>query len=219
MKRLARLAVVGLLLGATGCALKQDPRRNLLEGTSGHAVYKLPPEVLLTMARGLLVEQGYELLPTVDPLYVKTTWRIAGNLDIGANWSRILVQAVRLGDGRTVVRAYRMNYTTNGRAASHPGSFAGQKETKYASSAGGGGSGSSGAGQVGQYVQGEPLSPTKPALSRATEFEWALLNRVDPKLAAHLENRVDAYLAESHQPPVTEELPEDPPEAPAERRR
>jgi len=219
MKRLALLAVVGLFLGAPGCALKQAPRGNLLEGISGHAVYKLPPETLLTMARGLLVEQGYELLPTVDPLYVKTTWRIAGNLDIGANWSRILVQAVRLGDGRTVVRAYRMNYTTNGRAASHPGSFAGQKETKYASSAGGGGSGSSGAGQVGQYVLGEPLSPTKPALSRATEFEWALLNRVDPKLAAHLENQVDAYLAERPQPPVTEALAEGPPEAPDERRR
>ncbi|WP_164017569.1 hypothetical protein [Pyxidicoccus trucidator] len=217
MKRLALLAAFGLLLGTTGCAFTPDPQKDLLEGTSSHAIYKLPPETLLTMARGLLVEQGYELLPTSDPLYVKTTWRIAGNVDIGASWSRVMVQAIRLDDGRTVVRAYRMNYTTNGRAASHPGSFAGQKESKDAGSAGGGSAGgTTGGGQVGRYVMGEPMSPTKPTVYRANDFEWALLGRVDPKLATHLQSRVNAYLAEGKHPAMTEEPAGDLPAAPTE---
>jgi hypothetical protein len=196
-RRFAYMLVVGLLLGATGCALTRDPRQNLLEGTTSQAVYRLPPESLLTTTRELLVEQGYELLPSADPLYVHTTWKIKGNVDIGASWSRLLVQAHRLSDGRTMVRAYRMVYTTNGRAPSHPGAFAGQREGKEGTKGGG-----SSESQVGRYVLGEPMSPTKPTLLRATDFEWALLNRVEPKFAAHLQSRVDAYLAEGKQSPV-----------------
>ncbi|MFP2909433.1 hypothetical protein ACLESD_31200 [Pyxidicoccus sp. 3LFB2] len=207
MKRLALLAACGLLLGTTGCALTPDPRKNLLEGTSGHAVYKLPPESLLTLSRELLVEQGYELLPTADPLYVHTTWRVNGNIDVGASWSRVLVQAHTLSDGRTMVRAYRLAYTTNGRAASHPGAFAGKNQSKSGKD--------SGEGQVGRYVLGEPMSAAKPQLQRATDFEWALLSRVDPQLSAHLQNRVDAYLAAGHAPVVTEEPAEGAPQEPA----
>jgi hypothetical protein len=202
MRRFALLAVLGWVSMTTGCAAKQDPRTNLLEGTSSHAVYKLPPESLLATMRTLLVEQGYELLPTSDPLYVKTTWKIDGNLDMGARWSRVLVQAVQLENGRTMVRAYRMHYMTNGRASSHPGSFAGQKESKDAGSEGGGSSGGGGGGQVGRYVLGEPLSPTKPHVVRATDIEWALLGRVSPRMAGFLEQRVDAYLQERQQPPA-----------------
>ncbi|MBZ4421668.1 hypothetical protein [Myxococcus sp. RHSTA-1-4] len=201
-RRFASLLAAGLLLGAVGCAVTPDPRQSLLEGTTSQAVYKLPPESLLTTARELLVEQGYELLPTADPLYLHTTWKIKGNVDIGASWSRILVQAHRLDNGRTMVRAYRMAYTTNGRAASHPGSFAGQREAKEDKGSGGGAS-----GQAGTYVLGEPLSPTKPTLLRATDIEWAILSRVEPKFAAHLKARADAYLAERQQPPSGEEKP------------
>ncbi|MFP2927794.1 hypothetical protein ACLESO_21860 [Pyxidicoccus sp. 3LG] len=193
--RIASMVIAGLLLGATGCAIKQDPRQNLLEGTTSHAVYRLPAESLLTTAKELLVEQGYELLPTADPNYVHTTWRIQGNLDVGASWSRILVQAHPLADGRTMVRAYRMAYTTNGRAQSHPGGFAGTKEGKQ-----GGSEGQGSSNQAGVYVAGEPMSPTKPTLYRATDFEWALLSRVEPRFAAHLQSRVDTYLTERKQP-------------------
>ncbi|NMO16320.1 hypothetical protein HPC49_29140 [Pyxidicoccus fallax] len=192
-RRFAFLVAAGLLLGATGCAVTKDPRQNLLEGTTSQAVYKLPPESLLATARELLVEEGYELLPSSDPLYLHTTWRIRGNVDVGASWSRILVQAHRLDNGRTMIRAYRMAYTTNGRAPSHPGSFAGQREAKENKGGGGGSS------QAGVYVLGEPLSPTKPTLLRATDFEWALLSRVEPQFAAHLKSRVDAYLTEQKQ--------------------
>lgn len=193
--RLSSVLAAGLLLGAVGCAITPDPRQSLLEGTTTRAVYKLPPESLLATTRELLVEQGYELLPSADPHYVHTTWRIQGNVDIGASWSRILVQAQPLENGRTRVLAYRMAYTTNGRAAAHPGYFAGQKQSKEDR-----GSGGAASGQAGTFVLGEPLSPTKPTLLRATDFEWALLSRVEPKFAAHLKTRVDAYLTERQQP-------------------
>ncbi|HZI13701.1 MAG TPA: hypothetical protein VE153_25210 [Myxococcus sp.] len=197
---LSCVAAAGLLLGAAGCSLTPDPRKNLLEGTSSHAVYRLPPESLLTTARELLTEQGYELLPSSDPLYVHTTWKIDGNLDVGAAWSRILVNAHRLSDGRTMVRAYRMAYTTNGRAASHPSLSGGSKDNKNSES-----------GMGGRYVAGEPLSPTKPTLRRAADFEWALLSRVEPRFAAHLKQRVDAYLTDSKAGATAEEesAPED----------
>ena len=193
-RRLAGMVVAGLVVGLMGCAVTPDPRQDLLESTTSQAVYKLPPESLLATMRELLVEQGYELLPTADPLYLHTTWRIKGNVDIGASWSRILVQAHRLENGRTMIRAYRLAYTTNGRASSHPGSFAGTREGKEDKGSGGGAS-----GQAGAYVAGEPMSPTKPTLLRATDVEWALLKRVEPKFAATLQSKVDAYLAERQQ--------------------
>ncbi len=186
MGRILSCVAAALLLGASGCALTQDPQKELLEGVSSHAVYRLPPESLLNTARGLLTEQGYELLPTADPMYVHTTWKIDGNLDVGAAWSRILINAHQLSDGRTMVRAYRMSYTTNGRAASHPSLSGGSKENKNSES-----------GMGGRSVAGEPLSPTKPTLRRAADFEWALLSRVEPRFAAHLKQRVDTYLIES----------------------
>ncbi|MCY1019365.1 hypothetical protein [Pyxidicoccus sp. MSG2] len=223
-RRLALLVAVGLALGASGCATTRDPRKELLEGTGSHAVYKLPPEALLTQMRELLTEQGYRTLPSSDPLYVHTSWKIAGNIEVGANWSRVLVQAVRLEDGRTMVRAYRMTYTTNGLAPSHPGSFAGTREGAEAGSEGGGSKSNAGgtSGQAGSYVMGEPMSPTKPHLYRAGDIEWALLARVSPQMATYLEQRVDAYLAERQHPSeqteaqegVHELPPQDVPEAP-----
>ncbi len=187
----------GLLLGAAGCSLTPDPKKNLLETTSSHAVYRLPPESLLATARQLLDEQGDELLPTSDPMYLKTTWKIDGELEVGARWSRILVNAHRLSDGRTMVRAYRMNYMTNGRAASHPSLNGGSKDGKNSES-----------GMAGRHGAGEPLSPTKPTLQRATDFEWALLSRVEPRFAAHLKARVDSYLTEPKSESGPQEVPE-----------
>lgn len=212
-RRFALLAAVGLLLGAAGCATTRDPRKEMLEGTSGHAVYKLPPESLMATAREMLTEQGYRLLPTSDPLYLHTSWKISGTIEIGASWSRVLMQAVQLPNGRSMIRAYRMTYTTNGLAPSHPGSFAGQREGKESGSEGGGTkSGAGSSGQSGSYVLGEPMSPTKPNLVRASDLEWALLRRVSPRMATFLEHRVDAYLAEHKLPPEVEEVQELPPQ-------
>ncbi|QSQ22469.1 hypothetical protein JY651_46385 [Pyxidicoccus parkwayensis] len=221
-RRLALLAAVGLLLGASGCAITRDARKELLEGTSSHAVYKLPPDKLLEATRSLLEEQGYRLLPSADSNYVHTTWKINGPEEMGAHWTRILVHAIPLTNGRTMIRAYRMDYITNGLAPSHPGSFAGTKEGKEAGSEGGGTASNAGtSGQAGSYVMGEPLSPTKPHLFRASDFEWALLARVAPNMATFLEHRVDAYLAEQRNPPAradeeegVHELPEGAPDVP-----
>lgn len=205
-RRLAMLAAVGLLLGTVGCATARDARKDLLEGTSSQAVYKLPPQKLLQEVSALLEEQGYRLLPSADPHYVHTTWKINGPVEMGAHWTRVLVQVVPLENGRTMVRAYRMVYLTNGLAPSHPGYFAGTKEGKEGGSEGGGTSSKAGSsGQAGTYVLGEPLSPTKPILERAGDFEWALLARVAPAMATYLEHRVDAYLAERSAPAKSEE--------------
>ncbi len=187
--RLSTWVTAGLLLGACGCAVTPETRQQLVETTSGNAVYKLPPDALVTTARRLLVEQKYELLPSSDPLYVHTTWRIRGNTDLGANWSRVFVQVHPLSDGRSVVRAYRMDYTTNGRAPSHPSMGAGNRDAKL------------GEGAAAASVAGEPLSPTRPVVRRAMDIEWDVLSRVEPRLAAHLEARAESYLATGRKDP------------------
>ncbi|MCP3059267.1 hypothetical protein LXT21_10825 [Myxococcus sp. K38C18041901] len=181
--RLSTWVTAWLLLGASGCAVTRDPRRQLLETTSANAIYKLPPDALLDATRQLLAEQHYELLPSVDPLYVHTTWRIEGNLDSGASWSKVFVQVHPTSDGRAVVRAYRMTYTTNGRAMAHPSFGAGDRDSKLAQA------------PTGSYVLGEPLSPTRPIVRRAPDFEWEVLERVEPRFAAFLQTRAQHYLA------------------------
>ncbi|MFP2962475.1 hypothetical protein ACLEPN_33050 [Myxococcus sp. 1LA] len=185
----SKWVMVGLLLGACGCAVVPETRQQLVETTSGNAIYKLPPDTLLATARILLTEQKYELLPTADPLYIHTTWRIRGNTDLGANWSRVFVQVHPLSDGRAMVRAYRMDYTTNGRASSHPSMGAGNRDAK------------NGEGAAAASVAGEPLSPTRPTVRRALDIEWEVLSRVEPRLAAHLEARAEAYLATGKKDP------------------
>ncbi|NTX02964.1 hypothetical protein [Myxococcus sp. CA040A] len=187
--RLSTWVTVGLLWGACGCAVTPETRQQLVETTSGNAVYNLSADALLTTTRRLLAEQKYELLPSSDPLYIHTTWRIRGNTDMGASWSRIFVQVHPLSDGRAVVRAYRMAYTTNGRAPMHPTLGAGTRDSKL------------GDGAATAYVQGEPMSPAKPIVRRASDIEWEVLSRVEPRLAAHLEARAEAYLATGRKDP------------------
>lgn len=187
--RLSTWVTVGLLWGACGCAVTPETRQQLVETTSGNAIYNLSSDTLLATTRRLLVEQEFELLPTADPLYIHTTWRIQGNTDLGASWSRIFVQVHPLSDGRAVLRAYRMAYTTNGRAPEHPSLGAGTRDSKL------------GDGAAAASVQGEPLSPTKPVVTRAGDIEWEVLSRVEPKLAAHLAARAEAYLASGKKDP------------------
>jgi len=172
-----------LVLGA-GCATPQDARRSLLERTSAEVAYNLPAKEVMDAARAVLNEQGYVLAPGGGPTSIRTQWKVSGDLDNLARWSKVLVIGQYRADGRFVVRAQQVLWVTGGRSASHPG---------MASSVSGGGKrGSDGATN---YVQGEPYAAGKPVFRRALDLEWAILQHIEPQFAANVEKQVDLYLA------------------------
>src|SRR5690349_5894786 len=109
-----------VVLGA-GCATSQDARRTLLERTSAEVVYNLPAKEVMDAARAVLGEQGYVLAPGGGPTSIRTQWKVSGDLDHLARWSKVLVIGQYRADGRVVVRAEEVLWVTGGRAASHPG--------------------------------------------------------------------------------------------------
>ncbi|HEX8440246.1 hypothetical protein [Archangium sp.] len=171
-----------LLLGVTGCATE---RKHLLERSAAYVAYRLPSEQLLEVARELLKERGYLILPSTDPQYVRTSWRAKfdESLDIGAVRERHFVMGKQLDDGRFVLNAYRISYTTIGRTAPHPASFRTNETTG-----------------VQKMIQGDPLSYVRPTLVRDLELEWQILSRVAPSVARELESQVDQYLKDRLEP-------------------
>ncbi|ATB33045.1 hypothetical protein [Melittangium boletus] len=165
-----------LLLGVTGCATE---RQHLIERSAAYVAYRLPSEQVLEVARELLREQGYLILESRDPLYVRTSWRTKfdESLDIGGVRERHLVIGTRLDDGRFALKAYRISYTTIGRTAPHPVSS--KNETTGTQ----------------RMTKGDPLSYAEPVLVRDLELEWRILSRVAPSVAHELESQVDQYLA------------------------
>lgn len=166
-----------LLLGGTGCATE---RQHLLERSASYVAYRLPSEQLLETAREILKEQGYLILESRDPNYVRTSWRVKfdESLDIGAVRERHFVVGKQLDDGRYVLNVYRLTYTTIGRTAPHPSSPRVNETTG-----------------VQMMVKGDPLSNARPALVRDLNLEWQILSRVAPSAARELESQVDQYLA------------------------
>lgn len=177
-RALLPLVLLGLLLlGGTGCA---NNRQFLLERSAAHVAYRLPSEQVLEVARELLKERGYLILESRDPLYVRTSWEVKFDerLDVGAVRERHFVMARELEDGRFVLNAYRLTYTTIGRTAPHPSST--QVDEKTGTQ---------------PMVQGDPLSYARPVLVRDLELEWQILSRVAPAVARELESQVNQYLA------------------------
>lgn len=80
------MAMVGALL-MTGCA--GSPRKTLLERTSSYVVYDLPAQQVMDAAEKVLGARGYALLPSTDPLFLHTPWKVTGNCDVwsGPSWS------------------------------------------------------------------------------------------------------------------------------------
>jgi hypothetical protein len=172
------VVLLGLLfLAGAGCAANN--RQHLLERSAAYVAYSLPPEQLLEAAREVLKEQGFLVIESRDPLYVRTAWRVKfdDSLDIGALRERQFVMAKELEDGRVVLNAYRMTYTTIGRTADHPASYQKNEATGYQ-----------------RMVKGDPLSNARPVLARDLELEWQILSRVSPSVAHELESQVDDYL-------------------------
>lgn len=165
-----------LLLGVTGCA---TPRKQLIERSAAYVAYSLPSEKVLEAAREVLKERGYLILESKDPNYVRTDWRTKfdDSLDAGALRERHFVVGKEIEDGRYVLTAYRLTYTTIGRTAPHPASYRTNEATG-----------------VQRMVKGDPLSNARPALARDLELEWQILSRVSPSIARELETQVDEYL-------------------------
>lgn len=172
------VVLLGLLvLGLTGCAT--TPRKQLLERSAAYVAYSLPSEQVLQAAREVLEERGYLIQVSRDPNYLRTDWRTKfdDSLDAGSLRERQFVVGKELEDGRYMVNAYRLTYTTIGRTAPHPASFRTNEQT----------------GQQ-RMVKGDPLSNARPALTRDLELEWEILSRLSPSVAHELENQVDQYL-------------------------
>ncbi|XXF77477.1 hypothetical protein P2318_31150 [Myxococcaceae bacterium GXIMD 01537] len=191
MTRLLTLALGALLYA--GCATTAPAplvldRDVLLARATGRLTYKRPPEEVLEALKTTLDEQGYHVLPSSQPYYVHTDWKVEGDPDISSHWSRVLVQCMRFTDGRFVVRAYEQVQTTVGRAPAHPSLGGGNRDAQK----GGGGNTN--------FVEGEPLAAAPVVTRRAMQVEWALLARLEPRFAKAVEREVDVFVY-NHQPP------------------
>ncbi|MBN1204603.1 MAG: hypothetical protein JXB05_06735 [Myxococcaceae bacterium] len=174
-----------LLLGA-GCATTNE-RRVLLERASAEVAYALPPEQVMDAARAVLKDRGYLLAPSRSPHTLRTLWKIAGDFDMTARWSLLLVTCQQRADGRFILLTQQATYVTGGRTAPHPGSAS--------SVSGGVKRGNEG---TTNYYAGDPYSSAKPVFSRALDIEWEILQRLDPQTAAEMEEQVDIYLSNPH---------------------
>ncbi len=179
------MVVSALLVLGTGCATPAINRSTLLERTSAEVAYNMPAQQVMDAARAVLDEQGYVLLPGGTPISFRTQWKLEGDLDTLARWTKVLVIGQYRTDGRFVVRAQKVTWVTGGRSASHPGmasSDAGKRGSEAATN----------------YVPGEPYAAGKPVFRRALDVEWAILQHLEPEFASNVERQVDIYLASNH---------------------
>jgi hypothetical protein len=183
------LGVVGLW-GLAGCATTSPraTRQELLERTASQTLYRRPPAEVLQAVRDVLNEQGYTVLPSADPLYVRTSWKIQGDFDSASQWTRYLVVGRVLPDGRVSLRAHSVFLATVGRAPAHPSLGSGSKDSRDSNGTG-----------IGSYVAGEPLPVGRPLLRRALGLEWTVLERLEPRFAAAVAQQVDLYLVSEPQ--------------------
>lgn len=184
------MALAGALL-MTGCA--SSPRKTLLERTSSYVVYDLPAQQVMRAAEAELGARGYSLLPSTDPNFLQTPWKIYGNFDVYTAWSRRYVEGHKLPDGRFVVRAYETAANIPARTQLLPG-----------------------------FAPSAPVNPdeqpnTTPTVLLATEpvlgrnstravmrrdlaFEWAIMERLNPEFAGRVKEQIDYYLAQAPDP-------------------
>jgi hypothetical protein len=180
------VALVGALL-ITGCA--GSSRKTLLERTGGLVVYDLPAQQVMAAAEEELGARGYALLPSTDPYFLQTPWKVSGNFDVFSAWSRRYVEGHKLPDGRFVVRAYEMAANMAARTQLLPG-MATSVPT---------------APDEKPNTMPTVLLATEPVLVRSAHpgirrdlaFEWAIMERLNPEFAGRVKEQVDYYLAQS----------------------
>jgi hypothetical protein len=180
------LMAVGVALAMTGCA--SSPRKALLERTSSYVVYDLPGQQVMDAAEQELGERGYALLPSTDPLFLHTPWKVRGNHDVFTAWSRVYVEGRKLADGRLVVRAWKVAANIPARTQLLPGPFstayvAPEEQPNTTPT---------------ELLASEPVlgrNSHRSVLRRDLELEWAIMRRVNPEFAGRVEEQVDVYLA------------------------
>ncbi|AEI62149.1 hypothetical protein [Corallococcus macrosporus] len=181
-----RFASVLMLLVLTGCT---SQRQTLLERTSSHVVYDMPARQVMKAAEAVLGERGYALLPSTDPLFLITPWKVSGNYDVFTHWSRIYVEGHKRPDGRFTVRAYQMAANMPARTQSMPvpentAAVAPEEKQNIMPTV---------------LLSAEPVlvRSARPDLRRDLELEWAIMERLDPDFAGRVKTQVDIYLAHS----------------------
>ncbi|MCP3138766.1 hypothetical protein [Pyxidicoccus xibeiensis] len=188
MNTMRWLMVVVGALAVTGCA--SSPKKELLERTSSYVVYDLPSQQVMDAAEKELSERGYSLLPSTDPLFLHTPWKVRGNHDVFTDWSRVYVEGRKLADGRLVVRAYRMAVNVHARTQLLPG-FSSSSESSPEDKPN---------TTPTVLLATEPVLgrySTRPAIRRDLELEWAIMERVNPDFAGRVKQQVDVYLTQS----------------------
>ena len=181
------VAVMGALL-VTGCA--SSPRKELVERTGSYVVYDLPAQQVMDAAEAELGARGYVLLPSTDPLFLHTPWKVRGNHDVFTAWSRHYIEGRVRPDGRFVVRAYQMAANVHARTQLLPG-FASSSEAAPDEQPN---------TTPTELLAVEPVlgrSSTRPVIRRDLELEWAILERLNPDFAGRVKAQVDTYLASS----------------------
>ncbi|MCY1016264.1 hypothetical protein [Pyxidicoccus sp. MSG2] len=180
------VALVGALL-ITGCA--GSPRKTLLERTGSLVVYDLPAQQVMAAAEAELGARGYALLPSTDPLFLQTPWKISGNFDVWSAWSRRYVEGHKLPDGRFVVRAYEMAANTPARTQLLPGfsatvHVAPEEQPNTTPTV---------------LLATDPVMgrSARPVIRRDLAFEWAIMERLNPEFAGRVKEQVDYYLAQN----------------------
>ncbi|WP_239989417.1 hypothetical protein [Corallococcus macrosporus] len=181
-----QFASILMLLVLTGCT---SQRQTLLERTTSYVVYDMPARQVMKAAEAVLSERGYALLPSTDPLFLITPWKVSGNYDVFTHWSRLYVEGYKRPDGRFTVRAYQMAANMPARTQSLP---APEKTTMSAP-------------EEKQNIMPTVLLSAEPVLVRSArpdlrrdrELEWAIMERLDPDFAGRVKTQVDIYLAHS----------------------
>lgn len=176
------LSVSALLVLSAGCATTGNERRTLLERASAEIAYEQPARIVMDAAKDVLRDHGYVLAPSLGQNALRTQWKINGDMETTARWSKVLIVGKYRTDGRFIVRAEQVVWATGGRTASHP-------------SIANGDAGKRGSDSATNYVPGEVYSPAKPVFSRALDLEWEILQRVEPRFANEVEKQVDIYLS------------------------
>jgi hypothetical protein len=134
-----------------------------------------------------LSARGYSLLPSTDPYFLQTPWKVSGNFDVYTAWSRRYVEGHKLPDGRFVVRAYETAANMSARTQLLPGFQATVHVTPEEQP--------NTTPTVLLATEPVLVRSAHPAIRRDLDFEWAIMARVNPEFAGRVKEQVDYYVA------------------------
>lgn len=182
----SRAIIVAVALPALCAACAGLQRDRLIEQRTGAYVYARTPDEVLSAARALLSEAGFQVEETSGGV-LRTRWRASYDAEgVAQTHIRYAAAVYPVGRRHCRVQIVRLTRSTMGVEEHHP-------------SLGGAGMARTGAGNTGAtVVQGKgsrALPFGSPNLQRDLRMEWKLIQRVDPDRAAQIERSVSAEVA------------------------